>query len=78
VDGTAGAIWHTLYCHAAYHKTDRLPASADHLTYVALAPFLGAEQAVEALAPERQGRRFARRSQHVQRTGERRGSPAAL
>lgn len=47
--GIAGAIWHTLRCHTATHEIDALPEIADDLTFIALVPFLGAKQAVEAL-----------------------------
>jgi AcrR family transcriptional regulator len=77
-EGIAGAIWHTVYCHAACHKIERLPATADHLTYIALAPFLGAEQSVRILASERAPRSLSRLPERAQRGGERRGSPAAL
>jgi TetR/AcrR family transcriptional regulator len=75
-EGIAGAIWHTVYRYAACHKTDRLQASADYLTYMVLAPSLGPEQAVKALASEHPARGFSRLGERAQRTGELQGAPA--
>jgi AcrR family transcriptional regulator len=52
-EGVAGAVWHTVYCHAVHNRTEMLPASVDQLAYLTLAPFLGADQAVQALLSER-------------------------
>lgn len=74
-EGIAGAVWHTVYCYAACHKTDRLQATADYLTYMVLAPHLGAEQALKALISEH-GARFSRLGERTQRPGELQGAPA--
>jgi AcrR family transcriptional regulator len=75
-EGIAGAIWHTVYCYAVCHKTDRLEATADYLTYIVLAPYLGAEQAVKALAFEHAARGFSRLGERAQRPAELQGAPA--
>jgi AcrR family transcriptional regulator len=46
----AGAIVHTVRYHAGDARTRLLPAVADHLTYVALAPTIGAHRALEVLS----------------------------
>lgn len=74
---TAGAIWHTVYCHTALQRIDRLPAVADDLTFVVLAPFLGAEQAAEALRAQAR-RNFQRLPELGQRMAGRQSSRAAL
>ncbi len=78
VSGIAGAIWHTLYCHAALQTTDRLPAVADSLTFIVLAPFIGAEHAAEIAIAQPRTRSFARLSERSQRVGGRHSSRAAL
>lgn len=75
-EGIAGAIWHTVYCYAAGHKTERLQATADYLTYIALAPYLGSEQAVKTLVSEHGARGFSRLGEQAQRPGELQGAPA--
>ena len=47
VEGVAGAISHTVRCQVAGEQIQRLPALTDYLTYVVLAPFIGAEAAAE-------------------------------
>lgn len=75
-EGIAGAIWYTIYCHAAGHKTDRLQATADYLSYIVLAPYLGAEQAVKTIISEHAARGFSRLGERAQRAGELRGAKA--
>lgn len=77
-EGIAGAIWHTLYCHAACQKTDTLQSTADYLTYMVLAACLGADQAVKALASEIGARSLPRLTERAQRPGGWQGSPATL
>lgn len=72
-EGIAGAIWHTIYCYAACHKTERLQGTADCLTYIALAPYLGAEHAVKTLVSEHGARGFSRLGERTQRPGELQG-----
>jgi AcrR family transcriptional regulator len=52
-DGVAGAIWHTIRCQVASGRVELLPALSDHLAYVVLAPFIGAEAAVEIVTEAR-------------------------
>jgi AcrR family transcriptional regulator len=49
VEGVGGAIWHTVRCQVASGRTQLLPAMSDYLSYVVLAPFIGAEAAVEVV-----------------------------
>jgi TetR/AcrR family transcriptional regulator len=46
---TVGALGHTVRVHQTQERVELLPAVADQLAYVALAPLLGAEHAIEAL-----------------------------
>jgi AcrR family transcriptional regulator len=46
-DAIAGAIWHTIRCQVSSGRTQVLAALSDHLAYVVLAPFIGAEAAAE-------------------------------
>jgi AcrR family transcriptional regulator len=52
-DAVAGAIWHTIRCQVASGRVELLPALSDHLAYVVLAPFIGADAAVEIVTEER-------------------------
>jgi len=52
-EAVAGAIWHTIRCQVAGGRVELLPALSDHLAYVVLTPFIGAEAAVEILTEER-------------------------
>ena len=47
VDAIAGAIWHTIRCQVAAGRIQLLAALSDHLTYIVLAPFIGADAAAE-------------------------------
>jgi AcrR family transcriptional regulator len=49
VEGLGGAIWHTVRCQVASGRVQLLPALSDYLSYVVLAPFIGAEAAVEVV-----------------------------
>lgn len=53
VEAVAGAIWHTIRCQVAGGRVELLAALSDHLAYVVLAPFIGAEAAVEIVTEER-------------------------
>jgi AcrR family transcriptional regulator len=53
VEGLAGAIWHTVRCHVAGARIQLLPALSDYLSYVALAPFVGADAAAEMVSEDR-------------------------
>jgi AcrR family transcriptional regulator len=52
VDAVAGAIWHTVRCQVAGQRIQLLPALSDYLAYVVLAPFIGADAAVEAVSED--------------------------
>jgi AcrR family transcriptional regulator len=52
VQGLAGAIWHTIRCQASGGRLQLLPAVSDYLSYVALAPCIGAEAAAEVVSEE--------------------------
>ncbi|HEV3036058.1 MAG TPA: TetR/AcrR family transcriptional regulator [Solirubrobacteraceae bacterium] len=53
VDAVAGAIWHTVRCQVAGGRIELLAALSDHLAYVVLAPFIGADAAIEIVTEER-------------------------
>jgi AcrR family transcriptional regulator len=53
VEGVAGAIWHTVRCQVASGRIQMLPVLSDYLSYVVLAPLIGAEAAVEVLSDDR-------------------------
>jgi TetR/AcrR family transcriptional regulator len=50
VEGVGGAIWHTVRCQVASGRIQLLPALSDYLSYVVIAPFIGAEAAVEVVS----------------------------
>jgi AcrR family transcriptional regulator len=52
LEGVAGAIWHMVRCQVASGRVQLLPALADYLAYVVLAPFIGADAAVEVVTDE--------------------------
>jgi AcrR family transcriptional regulator len=45
-EAIAGAIWHTIRCQAAGGRVQLLAALSDHVAYVVLAPYIGAEAAL--------------------------------
>ncbi len=47
-------------CQVAGGRVELLAALSDHLTYIVLAPFIGAEAAVEIVTEEREERRPSR------------------
>jgi AcrR family transcriptional regulator len=51
-EAVAGAIWHTIRCQAAGGRIQLLAALSDHLSYVVLAPFIGADAAAEIVTEE--------------------------
>jgi AcrR family transcriptional regulator len=53
VAGVGGAIWNTVRCQLASGRLQMLPALSDYLAYVVLAPFVGADAAVEVVSEER-------------------------
>jgi hypothetical protein len=52
VDGIAGALLHTIRCQAMSERLWFLGALSDYLSYVVLAPFIGAEAAAEIVTEE--------------------------
>jgi AcrR family transcriptional regulator len=52
VEGAAGAIWHTVRCQVTSGQIHLLPALADYLSYVVLAPLIGAEAAAEVVTED--------------------------
>lgn len=55
VEGIAGALLHTVRCQVASGRTQLLGALSDHLAYMVLAPYIGADAACDALAVELPG-----------------------
>jgi AcrR family transcriptional regulator len=53
VEAIAGALWHTLYSEVVAGRGHRLPILAEYLSFVVLAPFLGPEEAVQAIVASR-------------------------
>jgi AcrR family transcriptional regulator len=53
VDGLGGAIWHTVGCQVAAARIQLLPAMSDYISYVALAPAIGADLAAEVVSEDR-------------------------
>jgi AcrR family transcriptional regulator len=53
VEGVAGAIWHLVRCQVASERIQLLPALSDYLCYVVLAPFIGADAAVEVMTEDK-------------------------
>jgi len=56
-EASIGAVWGVMHHHVALGRAHRLPSIAGVLSYLALAPAIGAEQAVEAIAAEREAMR---------------------
>jgi TetR/AcrR family transcriptional regulator len=52
VQGVAGALSHTVRCQVASGQIQLLSVLSDYLTYIVLAPFIGAEQAAALLVEE--------------------------
>jgi TetR/AcrR family transcriptional regulator len=50
VAGIAGALMHTVRCQVVSGRIQLLGALSDHLSYLVLAPFIGAEGALEAVS----------------------------
>jgi hypothetical protein len=57
VEGVGGAIWNMVRCQVASGRVQLLPALSDYLSYVVLAPFIGADAAVEVVSEDRPARR---------------------
>jgi AcrR family transcriptional regulator len=52
-EGIAGGLWNILYCEALAGRGHRLPLLSEYISYVVLTPYLGPEQAVEAIVRSR-------------------------
>lgn len=52
VQGVAGALSHTIRCQVASGQIQLLSVLSDYLTYIVLAPFVGAEEAAALLVEE--------------------------
>jgi TetR/AcrR family transcriptional regulator len=51
-DGVAGVIWHTIRCQVASGRIQLLGALSDYVSYLVLAPFIGAEAAIEIVSED--------------------------
>jgi TetR/AcrR family transcriptional regulator len=54
-EGVAGVIWHTIRCQVASGRIQLLGALSDYVSYLVLAPFIGAEAATEIVAEDLRG-----------------------
>jgi AcrR family transcriptional regulator len=52
-EAIAGGAWQMIHHYVAHNQTERLPELTDHIAYIALAPFMGANDAVELILSER-------------------------
>jgi AcrR family transcriptional regulator len=52
IDGIAGALWHTVRCQVVAGRVQLLGALSDYLSYIVLAPFIGADAAIEIVAED--------------------------
>jgi AcrR family transcriptional regulator len=52
IDGVAGALAHTVRCQVASGQIEMLSVLSDYLSYIVLAPYIGAEQAATLVAEE--------------------------
>jgi AcrR family transcriptional regulator len=79
LEGVGGAIWHTVRCQVASGRIQLLPALSDYLAYVVLAPFIGADAAVEVVTEEiAASRPRAASSRPNARRGPRQPSPQPM
>jgi AcrR family transcriptional regulator len=53
-EAISGAIWELVSAHVARNELRKLPALVDHLAFVVLAPYIGAEGAVETIEGARE------------------------
>jgi hypothetical protein len=51
-EASVGAVWAVVHHHVMHGATDRLPRVAPQLSFMALAPVLGAEETVRAICAE--------------------------
>ena len=52
LEGITGALWHTIRYQVAAGRVQLLGALSDYLSYAVLAPFIGADAAIEIVAEE--------------------------
>lgn len=53
LEGIAGALWHTIQDHVVAGKIAQLPTLKNYLSFIVLAPFLGAQPAAAFLTERR-------------------------
>ncbi len=53
VEGLAGALWQILTCEVLAGRGHRLPVLSEYISYVILTPFVGPEEAAEAIVRSR-------------------------
>jgi AcrR family transcriptional regulator len=53
IEGIAGGLWNILYCEALAGRGHRLLLLSEYISYVVLTPYLGPEEAVEAVVASR-------------------------
>ena len=58
-EASIGAVWGVIHHHVALGRARQLPRIAEILSYLALVPAIGAEQAVDAIVAEREAMRDA-------------------
>jgi AcrR family transcriptional regulator len=51
-EASVGAVWAVIHHHVTHEAADRLPGIASQLSFMALAPVLGAQEAVQAICAE--------------------------
>jgi hypothetical protein len=56
-EAIVGAVWGLVYERVVHGEADRLPELVEHANYMALAPVLGAEEAVARILAARRSRR---------------------
>ncbi len=61
-EASIGAVWGVVHHHVALGRARQLPSIAGVLSYLALAPAIGAEQAVQAIVAEHETMRSSRRA----------------
>ncbi|MBS1886822.1 MAG: TetR/AcrR family transcriptional regulator [Actinobacteria bacterium] len=51
-EAIVGSVWSIAHCHVLHHRARVLPSLAGYASYLALAPIVGAERALDAIAAE--------------------------
>jgi AcrR family transcriptional regulator len=60
-EAITGAIWATIFSHAISDSASQLPALADRLTFIVLAPYIGARAAAEEILAVRRSSAMSKR-----------------